>query len=44
VELAARPEFQERFFQALYIPHRDQSLFPNVMSRTVDINKTKESM
>lgn len=42
VELAARPEFQERFFQALYVPHRNQSLFPNVMSRVVDANKMKE--
>jgi uncharacterized 2Fe-2S/4Fe-4S cluster protein (DUF4445 family) len=43
VELAARPEFQERFFQALYIPNRDQSLFPNVMSKVVDVNRTEDS-
>jgi len=39
IELAARPEFQERFFQALYIPHQDQSLFPEVMSKAVEINR-----
>jgi uncharacterized 2Fe-2S/4Fe-4S cluster protein (DUF4445 family) len=39
VELAARPEFQERFFQALYIPHQNQSLFPEVMSKVVESNK-----
>ena len=43
VELAARPEFQERFFQALYIPNRDQSLFPNVMSKVVDVNRIEDS-
>ena len=41
VELAARPEFQEKFFQALYIPHKDQSLFPGVMSKVVDMNRTE---
>ncbi len=44
VELAARPEFQERFFQALYIPHRDQSLFPIVMSNVADVNKMDEQV
>lgn len=43
IELAARPEFQDRFFEALYIPHKDTSLFPTVMSRVADINKESQS-
>jgi uncharacterized 2Fe-2S/4Fe-4S cluster protein (DUF4445 family) len=39
VELAARPEFQDRFFCALYIPHRDTTIFPTVMSEVADINR-----
>jgi uncharacterized 2Fe-2S/4Fe-4S cluster protein (DUF4445 family) len=41
VELAVRPEFQDRFFRALYIPHRDPSLFPGVMSRVAEINRAE---
>lgn len=32
VELAALPEFEERFYSALYFPHHDTSAFPEVMS------------
>ncbi len=32
IELAARSDFQDRFYKALYIPHLDETLFPEVMS------------
>jgi len=35
VELAARSDFQERFYEALYIPHFDQKKFPEVMASVV---------
>jgi len=41
VELAARPEFQDRFVNALYIPHRDTTLFPTIMSEVADINRDR---
>ena len=30
VELAAMPEFEEKFFAAMYFPHSDESKFPDV--------------
>lgn len=30
LELAAHPEFEERFYEAMFIPHFDPSLFPEV--------------
>jgi uncharacterized 2Fe-2S/4Fe-4S cluster protein (DUF4445 family) len=30
LELAAHPEFEERFYEAMYIPHFEPSLFPEV--------------
>lgn len=30
LELAAHPEFEERFYEAMYIPHFNPSLFPEV--------------
>jgi uncharacterized 2Fe-2S/4Fe-4S cluster protein (DUF4445 family) len=30
VELAAMPEFEEKFYAAMYFPHSDESKFPEV--------------
>lgn len=35
LELAAHPEFEERFYEAMYIPHFDSSLFPEAMADAV---------
>lgn len=33
LELAAQPDFENEFYQAMFIPHRDLSLFPTVTKR-----------
>jgi len=37
VELAAQPQFEERFYRALYFPNYDMSSFPEVMSEIPSI-------
>ncbi|MFW5914602.1 MAG: ASKHA domain-containing protein, partial [Thermoplasmatota archaeon] len=32
IELAAHPDFEEKFYQALYLPHFEEDLFPEVMA------------
>lgn len=32
MELAAHPQFEERFYEAMFLPHLDQELFPEVSS------------
>lgn len=39
LELAAHPEFEERFYEAMYIPHFKPSLFPEVME-IINRNRT----
>lgn len=35
LELAAHPGFEERFYEAMYIPHYDSSLFPEAIANVV---------
>ena len=38
IELAAQPDFESTFYDAMYFPHSNESLFPEVM-RTISGRK-----